>query len=260
MRGDKPSVQGKLTASDVLDMVLAADLRSKSMILFKWQSFLDNERLIYASNHCSDQIVQQIKKNVHPVCFDLPGRKSSENDPEGNFYSYIGQDAVSALKEYFDKVRGWPELGEPLWTYLWRKPVRKPAFEASWLRLLRRIGKIPEQKGQAGVRYGYNLHEMRDEATTRLHTNAKSQGFDMDCVSLWCGQVGEIDPLKYDKFYRDRDYVREQYLIAEPFLDIVSNPTGASTEKMLSDPDFIQKLTKDKQFIESLRKALASSA
>src|SRR5208282_2808333 len=42
------------------------------------------------------------------------------------------------------------------------------------------------------------------------HTHKKNQGFDMDCVKLWCGQVGEIDPLKYDKFYRDRDYVQQR--------------------------------------------------
>jgi hypothetical protein len=83
------------------------------------------------------------------------------------------------------------------------------------------------------VRYGYGLHEMRDEETTLLHTHAKNQGFDMDCVKFWCGQVGEIDPLKYDKFYRDKDYVRQQYLIAEPYLNIVSNPTGASPMRAL---------------------------
>jgi len=29
---------------------------------------------------------------------------------------------------------------------------------------------------------------------------------------------------KYDKFMHDIDYVREQYLIAEPWLNIISNP------------------------------------
>jgi len=162
------------------------------------------------------------------------------------------------MKEYFEKVRGRPSGGEPLWVYPWNRPVTKAAFESAWLRLLRRTGKIPVEKGPSGIRYGYNLDEMRDEATTLLHTHAKAQGFDMDCVNLWCGQVGEIDPLKYDKFYRDSEYVREQYLIAEPYLNIVSNPTGASPDKILSDPNFIEKLTKDKHFIETLKKALSS--
>jgi hypothetical protein len=259
VRGDKPSVQGKLATSDIRDLVLTADLRCRSMILFKWQSFLDNERLIYTNVHCAQQVLDQIKKNLDPVCLDLPGRKSNENDSEGNFYTYIGTDAISSLKEYFEKVRGWPKTGEPVWIYLWNKPLRKPAFESQWLRLLRRAGKIPEKKGEPGVRYGYGLHEMRDAATTLLHTHAKSHGFDMDTVKLWCGQVGEIDPLKYDKFYREKDYVQQQYLIAEPYLNIVSNPTGASPMKALEDPSFIKSLVKNEEFLQALKTALKCS-
>ena len=101
-------------------------------------------------------------------------------------------------------------------------------------------------KGPTGSRYGYNLHEMRDIATVLL-ISAKNQGFDMDCVKLWCGQVGEIDPLMYDKFYRDMDYVRHQYLLAEPYLNILSDPTGASPEKLLQDPSFVHELIQNRE-------------
>jgi hypothetical protein len=224
IRGDTPPVQAKLTTDDIAEAIAAANLRYRSMILFKWQSLLDNERLIYTNIHCSEQILRQLKAGVHPIRIDLPGRKSNENDTEGAFYTFIGADAIEALREYFEKVRGWPTPEAPLWVYSNNRPVMKAAFEATWLGVLRRIGKIPKTKGLPGSRYGYNLHEMRDEATTRLHTHAKNQGFDMDCVKLWCGQVGEIDPLKYDKFYRDRNYVQQQFLLAEPYLNIVSNP------------------------------------
>ena len=226
------------------------------MILVKWQGLLDNERLIYVSNHCSDQVVRQIRAGERLVRFDLPGRKSNENDAEGCFYTYIGSDAVSALTQYFERERDWPRSGEPLWLNENGHPVTKSGFEATWMRLLRRSGKIPSKKGPPGSRYGFNLHEMRDEAATVLHISAKNQGFDMDCVKLWCGQVGEIDPLKYDKFYRDIEYVRHQYLLAEPYLNILSNPTGASPEKLLQDPSFVHELIQNREFIEALRKAL----
>ena len=64
---------------------------------------------------------------------------------------------------------------------------------------------------------------MRDEATTRLHLAMKAGGFDMDCAKFWCGQVGQIDRLKYDKFYRDQEYLSDQYKLAEPYLNIISN-------------------------------------
>jgi hypothetical protein len=226
------------------------------MILFKWQSFLDNERLISANVHCSDQIVEQLRTDMQPIRVDLSGRKSNENDSEGQFYTFIGTDAKEALREYFEKERGWPKAGEPLWTYANERPVAKAAFEAIWLGILRRTGKIPWKKGPAGSRYGFNLHEFRDAATTRLHIQAKNQGFDMDCVKLWCGQVGEIDPLKYDKFYRDEEYVRQQYSIAEPYLNIISNPVGAVPDALLHDQAFIQGLLKNRVFIDALKRAL----
>jgi hypothetical protein len=55
------------------------------------------------------------------------------------------------------------------------------------------LDRLDKDTRPAGSRYRYNLHEMRDEATTLLHTYAKNQGFDMDCTRLWCGQIGEID-------------------------------------------------------------------
>jgi len=69
---------------------------------------------------------------------------------------------------------------------------------------------------------------MRDVATSYLHSHAKAEGLDMDCIKLWCGQVAEIDPLRYDKFHANKKYVREEYLIAEKFLNIVSNPQAAT--------------------------------
>lgn len=256
MRGDKPPVQAKLSKIDIYEILLGAELRYRSMVLVKWQALLDNERLIYVSNQLSDQVVRQIKAGEHPVRLDLPGRKSNENDAEGSFYTYLGSDAVSTLIEYFEKERGWPRSGEPIWFNENGDPVTKSGFAATWMRLLRRSGKIPSKKGPPGSRYGYNLHEMRDEATTLLHTSAKNQGFDMDCAKLFCGQVGEIDPLKYDKFYRDCEYVRAQYLIAEPILNIVSNPAGMAPEKVLQNPEFVRELVKNEEFIEALRKAL----
>ena len=64
------------------------------------------------------------------------------------------------------------------------KPLHKATMESTWLRIFRHVGKIPRRKGPVGSRYGYNLHEMRDVATTYLHVKAKADGLDMDCVKL----------------------------------------------------------------------------
>jgi hypothetical protein len=222
IRGDRPPVDAKLTVEDVVGACHAATIRYQSIILVKWQSFLDNARLVHINRHCADEIVKQIQTGTHPVRIDLAGRKENENDIEGRFSTFIGKDAVDALTRYFEEERGWPHPGEPLWIQTNRKPLQKATMESTWLHMMRHMGKIPKRKGPIGSRYGYNLHEMRDVATTYLHVQAKAEGLDMDCVKFWCGQVGQIDPLKYDKFYKEKEYTRAQYLIAEKHLNIIT--------------------------------------
>jgi hypothetical protein len=225
IQSQRPAVRAMLDAKDVVELYHAATVRFRSVILFKWQSFMDTARLLYANEHCSDQIVAQIEAGTLPVRIDLPGRKANENDIEGEYFTFIHKDASDALEKYFEEYRGWPKKGEPIWVQKNHQPLTHWTFDQTWLRLLRRIGKIPPTEGPRGTRYGYNPHEMRDEATTRLHIALKSQGFDMDCVKFWCGQVGQIDALKYDKFFqRDQNYVRSQYEVAAPYLNIISNP------------------------------------
>jgi hypothetical protein len=103
IRGDPQPVQGKLTAKDILETVHAADPRYRSVMLFKGQSFQDNERTEYINRHRSDQVVSQIQSGVHPVRVDLPGRKINENDQEGAYFTYICQLATQDDEkgEYF---------------------------------------------------------------------------------------------------------------------------------------------------------------
>ena len=121
------------------------------MILFRWQSLLDNEQLIYANLRCSDQNVRQPKEGVHPIRIDLPGRKSTENDTEGQFYTFIDADATGALEEYFEKVRSWPQPEAPLWVYSNNCPVMKAAFERHGLAYYAESAEYPRQRGLRGA-------------------------------------------------------------------------------------------------------------
>jgi hypothetical protein len=63
---------------------------------------------------------------------------------------------------------------------------------------------------------------MRDAAASLIHTKAKRRGFDMDCAHFFMGHTSQLDPNKYDKFFRDKEYAIEQDRIAEPYLNILS--------------------------------------
>ena len=229
IRASKPPVKAMLTLNHVLDIVKSANLRDRSMILAKWMSLQDTTRIMWVGSHVTDQIVKQIEAKTHPVRIDIPIGRKSNNSP---YYSYIGEDAVNALIEYFEKERDWPKKGEALWLEKpWKgivRPLTAQGFSQMWLRTTRRMGLVPKQRGPVGSRYGYNTHEMRDVAKSMLHVNAMKDGLGMDCVMFWMGHGYKVDPSGYDKFWENQEYVREQYLIAEKHLNIVSGG-GAST-------------------------------
>jgi len=261
IRGTKPPVVPRLSLNDVSNLVRAAGLRDRSILLVKWQAMLDNERTSYVGQRLTDQVVSQIKAGTNPVRLDLPGRKSEENI--AGYYTFIGKDAADALVAYFEKERGWPRQGDPIWLEKTRSGKQKPfttsAFACMWLRLTRRIGLVPKRKGIVGSRYGYNAHEMRDIAKSLLHTSAKAQGFDMDCCEFWLGH--KVDPLGYDKFHNDQEYVRKQYLIAEKYLNIISTPP-ASEEARRQEEEISalkQRLTKMEQFMGALQGQVTGS-
>lgn len=249
-RSEVPPVRANLTLETVAALVKGADMRDRSLFLVKWQAMLDNERLLWVGRSLADSVVKQMREQVHPVRLDIPSRKQNQ----AGFYTYIGKDAVEALRLYFENERGWPKPGEPIWpkktwkgeiqkiqkgkSKLTHKPVQRrllepltrAAFNKLWIRQLRRIGIIPKKAGGTiTTRYGYNPHEMRDVAKSLLHTQAKKDGFDMDCAEFWLGHT--VDPLGYDKFMLDQEYVRKQYLIAEKYLNIISTPTTRETEE-----------------------------
>ena len=227
--GFKPPTLSRLTERDIAKIASAAKPRDRSLILTKWMGLLDTEGVMYVGEHLAGQIVSAIEKHELPIRLDLPGRKHMENEVE--FFTYIGKDAIDALTFYFENERGWPKPDEPVWLNKFGKPMRARTWPEAWLDLIRRAGMIQKMpQHDHGSRYGYNTHEMRDAALSLLHTKAKKDGFDLDCAEFWLGHT--VDPLKYDKFYKDKNYMPTQYRIAEPYLNIITAPsTSQETEE-----------------------------
>jgi integrase len=229
IRGFKPPATPKLTYDDVRAIIQAANLRDRSLILVKWMALMDNEEVARAGREQADSIVRQLKDGQVPVRINCPGRKATEN--EVAFYTFFGKDAVDALVEYFEKERGWPRAGEPIWPDKFGKPLSVAAVGDLWLRLTRRIGRVPKRQGSVGIRYGYNTHECRDIARSLLHTRGHADNFDLDCAEFWMGHTSRLDPNKYDKFYMDQEYMRSQYKLAEKYLNIISGTISRQAEE-----------------------------
>jgi hypothetical protein len=222
VHGEKPPTVGKLTVEDVCRVVGAAKPRDRSTIMVKWMAFLDNKGLEYTGTVLADHVVAELRAGKSLVVLDMPGRKRDEN--QRPFYTIFGKDAVTELVNYFENDRkgGWPKKGQPLWYDQYGLPLSRTGFAESFMALDRRIGLVPRKVGDVSTRYGYNTHEMRDAARTLLHVTARAKGFDLDCAEFFMGHTSKLDPLKYDKFFSDHEYMIQQYRIAEPYLNILS--------------------------------------
>jgi hypothetical protein len=236
LRSDRAPSQSRLTIDIVRQAIIAAKLRDKSWLLVKWMSFQDQARLNYINRNLGGHIVQEMKAGKTVIRLDLLGRKKEKG--KRSYFTFIGKDAVDALREYFDKERanGWPQLGEPIWLNNEGGPFAYGMYHEIWSGLLRRLGYIQTKrrgKGKAKVdtRYGYGQHEFRDVGISYLHTNAKREGLDLDCVHFMMGHTKNLDPNKYDRFYEDTNYGLEQYRIAEKYLNIMSGMASIEQER-----------------------------
>ena len=198
----------------------------------------------------------------------FPGRKANRNAHP--FYTFIGKDAIASLREYLDKDRGCIERREAIFLNEQGNPLTianiERAFKTYGIKagvikppilscpdcggVLKRIEPGHSQPRymkclQCGtrarrpftkdfhlshtIRYVAHPHEIRDLFRTEWH---KSHADDM-AAEFHMGHVERIDPNKYDKFYKDVDYLQEQYLVAEPYLNIISeNPRMVPTVKV----------------------------
>ena len=239
VRGTRPQVIGTLNVEDVRALVtdreLRKDHRMRSMILVQIQSFSGIGELEYINLTCGDAIVKQLQANTHPIRIDMLRIRKTNEKP---WYTFIGSEASDALRIYFEKERGWPQPGEAVWLDTDGGPVDRFSYQEHWRSLCRHLKLIPKRKGGRGTRYGKNPHEIRDLARSLVHKahtaeheiNGQKLLFDALCPEFWMGHT--IDPNQYNKFWKiDPDSVRDQYLIAERYLNVLTTPTVAGLEE-----------------------------
>jgi hypothetical protein len=156
IHAETPPVERQITLENLRELILTAVQPWRSMLLIKRHALMDTEALIYTSNHYSELLVDAIKEGKDLVKINIPGRKKRRN--KMSFYTFAGAEPLGSLREYFERERGYPRPGEPVWLNRRdRAPMRKNAFEIFWLRHLRRARLIPDPTGDPGSRYGFNI-------------------------------------------------------------------------------------------------------
>lgn len=213
LRGAQPKVRGRLTPEDVRKVVLSCDPCHAAAYLCLFQGGMGLEEFLYWNRHGYEQLTAALRDDPRVVKVELPGRKGRKN--AYSYYSFLGSDAIAAVRKWLPHR---PEDATAIFTGRRGEPLSKNGLHIYWLRHLRKLGLAPPVKtGDVGHRTGRNLHELRDVFR-----------------SLWSKSpakyaVGEfflghrIDPFEYDKSFRDVEFYRKQYLLALPYLEILSS-------------------------------------
>ena len=229
IRARLPPVERQLTIPQIRELVGLAVQPWRSMILMKWGSLSDNQGLIDISQNHGGTLVKALQEKADICKLSMPGRKKKRNLQ--GFYTFAHPEALASLREYFDRIRGWPKPKDPVWVYDSKlhkgKAVKVRGFEEAWLRLLRHAKYIPDERTHdPGNRYGFGVHNTRDLAISELCT---VPGFNVMCADFMAGH--DIDPLKYKEFYKTKpQYLEDQYRLAVPNLNLLSGATADPKE------------------------------
>ncbi len=223
IQGDKGRVVGNLTVHEFQLVLGSCNPMYRALFLCMFQGGMGVGEALYWNENGLESLQSQLRDNVHHIKIDLPGRKKMRNIRP--FYTFIGKDALEALALWMEKR---PNTSEFIFVSNRGKSVTYDLMFLYWIRNLKRLGIIkPDQTGDTGSRYGKNLHELRDLFRSRWQKSGSSQ----NAAEFFMGHV--VDPLEYNKAFRDVDYALREYRKAELWLNILSeDPEKVSRERV----------------------------
>jgi len=211
LHSSRPKAVGRLTVEEFRLMLGGFNPMYRAIFLSMFQGGMGLEEVQYWSLHGWDSLQRQLDRGAVVVRVDLPGRKRNRNVRP--YYTFIGSDALEAVKDYL-KVRG-RRPGAIFINQLGR-PVKKKTIYLYWHRHLKRLGLYPFDKPSKSNRSGRSPHELRDLFRTRWEKSPAKPSV----AEFMMGHT--VDPLEYNKAFKDEDYVRREYLKALPWLNILS--------------------------------------
>jgi len=247
LRSKEPPVKGILSLEDLRKVCLKSNRAYRAIYLSMFQGGMDRASFEHWNLSGLSDLMQQINRGKEVVKIDLPGRKHNRN--KRSFYTFIGPDAVSAIKEYL-KTREEKE-GSAIFLNQYGEPISSKSVYTYWKRKLIALGLIElERNGFRGARYGRNPHELRDLFRSQWSKSSASHVV----AEFLLGHL--VDPLGYDKSFRDEDYYRREYVKALSQLQIMSSSTPFGKVDLSEVESLKQQLTEKDHLIQELKSRL----
>lgn len=239
--GEVPPVLGMLTIEEIKTVVQYVKPIYKAVFLCLFQSGMDQASFKYWSENGYKTLIEALKEDPKVIKIDFPNRPKIRKKVEKPFHTYIGTDAIDALKRWLE-IR--PDDTTDIFTNQFKRQLKNSSLRGTWQYSLKKLGIIKmKRQGYTGNRYGKNIHEMRDVFRSVWEKTPANK----NVVEFMMGHT--IDPLNYNKACRDTDWTEQEYLKALPWLNIMS---GGAEMKAVED-ELIEKDTR----IEELEAEIA---
>lgn len=252
LRSDTPDSEGTLTIENIRDVALASKPVYRAVFLSMFQGALDLQGFIHWNMHGWEDLQQALRDpHVDTVKIRLPKRKRSRKP----FHTFIGADAIKAIRDYLP-TRPQDADEEAIFYSQYKTPLQKSTLQHYWLDRLTKLGLIKRRPGTGSQRYGKNLHELRDVWRSQWEKSPAKASIAEFCM----GHM--IDPLEYNKAYKDEEWTLEQYTLAQPMLEIMSTarPYGLVkvSPKQLAFQDELDEILDNPEIQEAFIKFLKS--
>jgi len=259
-RSEKAKVVGELTVDEFRKIVVSCNLTYKAAFLIQFQSGSGVGELLYINESLAPHVWDEVRKGQKIIRLVMPGRKQNRNVHP--YYSFIGTDAVDALRQLFHS-RGWkqdsvlfrtlrddPVSANSLQTYFRSQAVKLGLIKSETPKCLKCGAETVKQRfrkngankthylctschcslpsseyGISQNMWGGVRYRMRTHELRDLFRTEFHRAQTYNGADSACGEFfmgHSIDKLKYDKIMRDKTYALEQYRRAMPFLNVLS--------------------------------------
>lgn len=250
LRGDSATVQGLLQPADIRCVVEGCDILHQAVFLCMFMGGMGEAELVWWSDHGWASLKDQLDAGERIIKVDLPGRKSAKF--EKPYYTFLGGDALTALKRWVGirprqmvpverrigkrqpGTRDPPKsLVENTCIFVNQRlqPLTENGIYANWIRHVRRLGLAgPVKHFDVSNRTGRHLHELRDAFKSQWTLSPSKEVIG----EYFLGHT--IDPLEYDKSFRQVDAYRAAYLHSLPWLNVIS---GTRAYRLVEEDEVI---------------------
>ena len=280
---DKEPVVGELSVDEFRRILLSCNVTYNAALLVQFQSGSGRGELAYINIQHAEHVWREVKRDRRIIRLTMPGRKSNRNRKP--YYTFIGGDAVDALKRLFHS-HGWKkpsflfedQFGQPVTTKALSTYFKRHSFRAgvvkpkTWACLTcggETVKQMRSKQGQKWVIYVCTACQMEHRADAyqvgrhewgglryRVRTHELRDLFRTQWhrAQRYAGvdpddaefHMGHtIDPDKYDKIMNDVVEARRQYRLALPWLNVVSE-----------SPEKVDRVVVEEE-LESLRREMA---